>query len=79
MCYSIFAGMYCIASLAVLHRLCDVKGVFDMPDDYRIVRHPEFDGLNGEFELQWEGPNGFENVAYSHDLDALVRFANGQA
>ena len=43
-------------------------------ENYRVLRHPEFEGLRGEYELQRLNERGdFENVAFSRDQTDFFR------
>lgn len=47
-----------------------------LPEEYRIVRHQQYEGLRGEYELQWLSNGDYQNVKFSHDQDELIRFSN---
>jgi len=45
-------------------------------EGYRVIRHPLYEGMRGEYELQWLAPSGdFQNVAFSHDQEELLIIA----
>ena len=45
-------------------------------DNWRIIRHPAYEKMRGEFELQSCDTDGdYQNVAFSHDIAELGRIA----
>lgn len=47
-----------------------------LPDGYRGIHHHEYEGLRGEYELQCLDQDGdWQNMAFSHDPDALFALA----